>query len=165
LPEADSKYEDFLRGLRLISVALKNCSASIDRTALFAAMEKKDGPIRSFRHSYKSTDIGKNFFEAAGLFVVSLQKVDESIPVLQVQCEFEAHLHGPEPVSKAHVERFVDSEFQLILVPYARQFISSTTAQMSIPPLVIPLSIGEPAKNATAAHAKKAVKRHAKTRR
>lgn len=127
-------------------------------------MDKKDGPTRIFRHSFKSTQLGSNFFEASGAFVVKLQESDDSDPVLHVECEFEAHLHGPEPISKASVERFVDSEFRLILIPYARQFVSATTAQMSIPPLVIPLSVGDnPPKNRGAVvRSKKTAKSHAK---
>jgi preprotein translocase subunit SecB len=129
-------------------------------------MNKKDGPMRIFRHSYKSTQVGTNFFEASGAFVVSVQESEVSRPVLHVECEFEAHLHGPEPISKASVERFVDSEFALILVPYARQFVSATTAQMSVPPLVIPLSVGDdPPKNrGIVVRSKKAAKSHAKAR-
>jgi hypothetical protein len=167
LPEAvDSKYEQFLRGLRLVSVSLRSCSASVDRTGLFKLLNKKDGPVRIFRHSYKSTQVGTNFFEACGAFTVNVQESEVSNPVLRVECEFEAHLHGPEPISKVSVDRFVDSEFALILVPYARQFISATTAQMSIPPLVIPLSVGDdPPKNrAVAVRSKKVAKSHAKAR-
>ena len=64
------------------------------------------------------------------------------------------------------MERFVDSEFRLILVPYARQFVSSTTAQMGIPPLVIPLSIASSSKrsNKEKIPTKKTAKSHAKAR-
>ena len=55
-------------------------------------------------------------------------------------------------------------KFRLILIPYARQFVSATTAQMSIPPLVIPLSVGDnPPKNRGAVvRSKKTAKSHAK---
>lgn len=164
MPEVDSKYEQFLRGLRLISIGLKSCSASLDRTGLFRLMDKKDDPIRIFRHSYGITQLGSDFFEASGAFVVKVRESEQSDPVLNVECEFVAHLHGPEPISKASVERFVDSEFRLILIPYARQFVSTTTAQMSIPPLVIPLSIGEPPKKERAVRSRRTAKSHAKAR-
>ena len=122
--------------------------------------------MRIFRHAYKSTQIGLDFFDASGAFIVSIQESEQTRPVLHVECEFEAHLHGPEPISKASVERFVDSEFGLILVPYARQFVSATTAQMSIPPLVIPLSVGDETspKNRGVVRSKKVAKSHAKAR-
>ncbi len=162
MPEVDSKYDQFLRGLRIISIGLKSCSASIDRQALLRLMDSKDGPMRIFRDSYKTTLVGTNFFEASGAFMVRVQESPESKPAVLVECEFEAHLHGPEPISKASVERFVKSDFRLLLIPYARQFVSATTAQMSIPPLIIPLSVGSSKESIVST--KKPKKTHAKAR-
>lgn len=142
MPEGDSKYDEFIGGLRLISIGLKSCSASVDSHGLFKLLDERTGPMRIFRDSYKVMHVGRNFFEASGTFMVRVQESPESRPVVLVECEFEAHLHGPEPISKASVERFVDSEFRLLVVPYARQFVSAMSAQMSIPPLIIPLSVG-----------------------
>lgn len=164
MSEGDSNYEQFLSGLRLISIGLKSCSASLDREGLFKLFDRKDGPPRTFRDSYKVTLMGEGFFEASGTFMVKVQELTEVKPVLLVECEFEAHLHGPAPISKACVERFVDSEFRLILIPYARQFVTATTAQMSIPPLVIPLSIGSSPKSGAASRTKRPKKAHAKAR-
>ncbi len=162
MPEDNSKYEQFLGGLRLISIGLKSCSASLDRQALFKLLDDKNGPMRIFRDSYKTTHLGTNFFEASGAFVVRVQESPESRPAVLVECEFEAHLHGPEPISKESVERFVDSDFRLLLVPYARQFVSATTAQMSIPPLMIPLSVGSSKESIV--RTKRPRKTHAKDR-
>lgn len=135
----EAKYDEFLRRVELISVGLRRCSASLDRPRLIALYAENKAPRRTLADTYKVTDIGENYFEAAGSFVVHLRESNASTPVLTVECEFEAHLHGPEPISEASVKRFVESEFRLILVPYARQFVSSVTATMSIPPLVMPL--------------------------
>lgn len=164
MSEGDSNYEQFLRGLRLISLGLKSCSATLDREGLYKLLDEKDGPSRVFRDKYKITQIGLDFFEASGAFTVRVQESENSKPVVLVECEFEAHLHGTKPISKACVEQFVQLEFRLILIPFARQFVSATTAQMSIPPLIIPLSIGSRSKNSSTARPKKSAKDHAKTR-
>lgn len=165
MPVDDKNYEQFLRGLRLISVGLKGCSATLERESLYRLLDSNDGPLRTFDDSYKATKIGSSFFEGSGAFTVHVKESANSKPVVVVECEFEAHLHGAEPISKACVERFVDSEFRLILIPFARQFISATTAQMSIPPLVIPLSVGSRSKHSSAARVKKkTAKDHGKTR-
>jgi antitoxin HicB len=140
LQQGDGQYEEFLRGLELISVGLRGCSAHLDRAELYRLFSSERKPSRAFKDSYKVTELGTNFFEAAGLFVVKVQESSSAPPVLSIECEFEAHFHVVEPISRAFVKRFVDSEFQLVLVPYARQFVSSVTAGMSIPPLIIPLS-------------------------
>jgi hypothetical protein len=140
LQQSDDRYEEFLRGVELVSVGLRDCSAHLDRAGLSRLWSSEKRPPRTFSDTYHVTELGSNFFEAAGLFVVKVQESPSADPVLSVECEFEAHLHGVEPISKAFVDRFVKSEFRLILVPYARQFVSSITAGMSIPPLIIPLS-------------------------
>lgn len=138
--ESDGKYEEFIRAVELIYVGLKRCSASLERERLHDLYERNKRPQRTLKDDYRVTAIGANFFEASGAFIVKLRESIEVEPVLTVECEFEAHLHGPEPIPKQFVERFVNSEFQLILVPYARQFVSSVTSSMNIPPLFIPLS-------------------------
>jgi len=165
LQESNDKYEEFLGGLRLIWVGLKSCSSILDRTALYKLFSEKKNLVRSFEGAYKVNEVGAVYFEASGSFVVTVRESKDADPVVRVECEFEAHLHGTKPLPKGFVERFVDSEFQLILVPYARQFVSSTTAQMSIPPLVLPLSTGPSESSETEKiRTRRATKVHAKTR-
>jgi hypothetical protein len=165
LQESDGSYEQFLRGIDLVSVGLKGCSAFLDRSGLHSLYSETKRPLRSFKGAYKVTQMGEGFFEASGLFIVTVRESPDAKPVLSVECEFEAHLHGIEPIAKGFVERFVNSEFQLILVPYARQFVSSTTAQMSIPPLIIPLSTASSDNSASKIVRPKKPKRvHAKSR-
>jgi hypothetical protein len=166
LQENDGGYGEFLRGLDLVWVGLKGCSVFIDRDGLSKLFSEKKRSVRRFSDTYAVRGLGPNFFEASGSFIVTIQESPEAKPVLTVECEFDAHLHGPEPISKGFVERFVASDFQLILVPYARQFVSTTTAQMGIPPLVIPLSIASQTKHSgkDKSPTKKTARAHAKTR-
>ncbi|HTB10192.1 MAG TPA: hypothetical protein VK752_01405 [Bryobacteraceae bacterium] len=164
MPENDHKYEKFLEGLTLVNVGMKACSAFLDRDSFYELFsEKKGGPTRAFKDTYKIAKLGQNFFEAVGHFVVTVTEELNGKPTLSVECEFEAHIHGTAPIPKPFAERFVKSEFQLILVPYARQLVASLTAQMSIPPLVIPLSTKfSKESNREAAANKKLAKRHVK---
>lgn len=164
MPGGNNNYEQFLRGLSLVWLGLKSCSAALNREELYKLFDEKGGPNRIFKDSYKITQFGGNFFEACGAFTVRVQESDDSKPVVSVECEFEAHLHGKEPISRACVERFVEQDFRLILIPFARQLVSSTTAQMSIPPLVIPLSVGAATKSTVVSRRKTSARPHAKTR-
>src|SRR5665213_2767141 len=114
---SDDKYEEFLTGLSLISVGLKQSSAFLNRAALYELWDAKKKPLRDFKDSYKITQIGSNFFEASGTFIVTVRESRTSDPVVTVECEFEAHLHAAEPIQRSIVQRFVDSAFQLILIP------------------------------------------------
>src|SRR5258708_39030137 len=104
-------YERFLRGLALISIGLKGCSASLDRTRLHELYsDKGNGIKRTFTDTYKVTEVGEGYFEAAGAFGVTIQSRTAAPPPLSVNCEFEAHLHATKPIPKDFVERFVKSE-------------------------------------------------------
>lgn len=161
---SDGKYEEFVRGLELIAVGLKRCSASLDRSAWYRAITPPKKPLRSFNGAYKVTEWGPGFFEASGEFVVTVKESSSAPPALAVECEFEAHFHGVLPIPKALVERFVSSEFQLILIPYARQFVSSVTAAMSIPPLILPLSTKSAVHSKSEASIEKTSKSQVKTK-
>jgi hypothetical protein len=163
--ESDGKYEQFLRSLRLIWVGLKSCSSSLDRDALYRLSSEKKKPIRTFEGTYKVNQVGTGYFEASGLFLVTVRESPEADPVVSVTCEFEAHLHAAKPLHRPFIERFASSEFHLILVPYARQFVSATTAQMNIPPLFIPLStVSSPGENAAGSKRITRDQTHAKAR-
>ena len=155
LRENNDKYEHFIKGLELIAIGLKGCSASLDRPGLSNLHSEKKTPVRIFKHAYRVTDLGAGYFEASGRFSATVSESPDSDAKLSLECEFEAHLHAAEPISKESVNRFVNSEFQLVLIPYARQFFSSITAQMSIPPLVLPLSTGS-SRNVPGAKAQRA---------
>ena len=138
--EETDGYEAFLENVGLINIGLKSCTVSLDRTGLFNAMALKEKARRVVNDKYRVTETGKGFFELAGSFSVTISKSGEAPPPLSIECEFEARFHAKSPVTNAFVERFAASDFQIVIVPYARQFIWSITAQMSIPPVVIPLS-------------------------
>ena len=141
-----------------MSVGLKGCSAFVDRDGLHAIWDAKKNPVRDFKDTYSVTEIGNGYFEASGSFMVKVSETPASRPVVTIECEFEAHLHGEKPLNAAFVERFVGSAFQLIVIPYARLFVSSVSAQMSIPPLVLPLSIESPKDSKSIVKKSKAVR-------
>lgn len=88
---------------------------------------------------YRISRVEEEFFESEGIFefVVS----DSTSIALKVESVFEVHIHAAKPVRKEMVERFTNAELRLILLPYARHFVSTITAQMQIPPVVLPLAI------------------------
>lgn len=133
----DNEYGQFLQSLTLIGLALKSCSASVDRTSYAKLREKGNRPARTIKEKYTLTDTGANFFEAEGQFDVVIS--GDKLTALHLECIFETHFHFEPPLKKECAQRFTDTELRLVLLPYARQFVSSVTAQMQIP-LLIPLA-------------------------
>ena len=135
----DEVYEQFLQGLEIITLALTRSFSHIDRDSLFKVYSKK--PTRRFTDEYSLLRSGGEAFDCEGRFSLSVLDPDSKEKVLLfVECKYEVHMHGRPKIDKALAERFSKAELRLILLPYARHFISETTAQMSVPPELIPLA-------------------------
>jgi len=136
---SDNDYGRFLASLRLFGLGLKNSSTMLDRNTYWELNSRKKGPSRKFHENYKVTRIEDDFFESEGSFELVVSESD--LVGLRVACSFEVHIHATgNPIPRTMVERFTAAELRLILLPYARQFVSSITAQMQIPPVILPLA-------------------------
>jgi len=96
------------------------------------------------KEEYKVASVGSNYFDADACFQLSVSGEEKGKPALQVECIFTAHIHAKEPVSKELAKRFTDAELWIVMLPYVRQFVTNITAQMVIPPIVIPLASTRP---------------------
>jgi hypothetical protein len=136
-------YGDFLRGTKLVGLALASCSASLDRGIYIELIEKKKS-ARNISAEYKLEDVQKDFFDVAAKFTLVMQDKAEGRKALTIECSFAGHFHcGASAVPREFANRFTQSELRLILWPYFREFVSNITAKMAIPPILIPLSSGE----------------------
>jgi cobalamin biosynthesis Co2+ chelatase CbiK len=134
--DAEKDYEAFVQGLEVVGIGMTSCACAIDRGAYFKIKER----VQAFSHDYELVKVGENFLDAAGHYTVTVAGSKDAPPAIRVQCSFLTHIHGNKPVLREHAERFANSELKLILVPYARQLVSSMTSQMSISPVIIPLT-------------------------
>jgi hypothetical protein len=134
------QYAKFLREIRLVGLAMENCSSIIRREEYFAAITKKTMD-RSISSEYQLHEVQKEFFNVRSRFTLDVKHKVKSLQVLTVKCTFIAHfhsLHGQIP--RRFVERFSQSELRLIMWPYFREFVSDMSSKMAIPPLLIPLA-------------------------
>jgi len=133
-----STYARFLRELKLIGLGLSKCSVELNREG-YADLRASKASTRKIAAEYKILEIGEDFFEAAGRFVLSISDGKQLRP-LHIECQFDAHFHPPAPLDEELIRRFVSSELKLIIWPYFRQFVSDITGKMAIQPITIPLS-------------------------
>jgi preprotein translocase subunit SecB len=141
---ATEGYESFLDSLIMIAVGIKSCSCALDRTAygLFKANCKR--PLRTLGVLPSLTYIKDNHFDGEVRFVLRHSRDEQSEPEksLTIEFVFEAHFHTQTPeANKAFAKRFVESELPVILLPYARHFVSDITARMQIGTIVLPLRL------------------------
>jgi hypothetical protein len=137
-------YAEFLRGIKLVGLALSNCSASIDRLTYFELTGKKKNNTRTISAEYKLDEVEKDYFDVSARFTLTVEDKMKPSKALAVECVFAAHFHCTAPeVPREFADRFTQSELRLILWPYFREFVSGITAKMAIPALLIPLSAAE----------------------
>jgi len=132
-------YAEFLRTVKLVALALANCSASLDRGPYI----EQSARAKSTRHisaDYELDEVRKNAFDvAAGFKLAVTNKANTSKP-LTIECRFLGHFHCKPEASRELQERFAQSEARLIFWPYFRELVSDLTAKMYIQPILVPLS-------------------------
>lgn len=137
------QYADFLRGIKLIGLALGKCSASLDR-GLYFARDRSDKSVRTISVDYKLADVKKDYFDVSAQFRLTVEDKTKPVVALTIDCEFVGHFHcGTADVPREFADRFTQSELRLILWPYFREFVSDITSKMSIPPVLIPLGTAD----------------------
>jgi hypothetical protein len=140
----DESYPKFLRGLRPVALGLKSSRAALNRAA-YQRLNRKEGrnrTVRSLRDNYEVERVKLDFFDVVGRVELDIRARGDKKSSLAVECEFEAHFHCEVKVTKEFAERFAQSELRVFMWPYFRQFVSDTTARMSVRPVLIPLAVG-----------------------
>lgn len=134
-----------MQRLEIVTLGLKSSSVVVDRHALFQAVKAGKKLTRKLNGVYRVSDCGPKYFDCEGRFVLTMADLEtpQQSPALTIECAFDVHMHGKAPIQRQLADRFAQSELRLILAPYVRYFVSDMTAQMSIPPVLIPLTMAE----------------------
>lgn len=138
-------YLSFLGGVQPVILGLTKCQANLDRDLFRMAMkERKDE--RVLFADFKIGAIDNDHFDLSADFEVSIRVADgnqesEAEVYLKIDCSFYGHFHCHDNVDESNVRRFADSEARIVFMPYLREFVSSLTAKMWIPPVMIPIGV------------------------
>lgn len=140
----DKKYEDFLKSLQLIALGLIRSSSELDLEAYLQAPRGKGRNIgNTISTNYQLERLEKEFFESSAKLRLVMEDKKNNVKLLQIECVFLGHFHGKSLLEDGLAERFTDSEFRLVVLPYFRQFVHDLSARMSIPPILIPLCMDQ----------------------
>lgn len=137
--ELEDTYEDFLRNLRLINLALMDASCKLDLQAYVTILEKKK-TAKKLKADYAISEINEKYFSAKAKLKATIQDEKEELLGVCIYCEYEVHFHCKRPVNNEFASRFVDSGLRLIIWPYFRELVFDLSGKMSIPPITLPLS-------------------------
>lgn len=132
---ADSDYTLFLKSVEPIIISLVESSFRVDREQYFNEESKR----LSIAWQCVPSKVKHNCFDAHATLVVKLgSPKPKSKPSVEITAVFEMHFHGAKPINRAFVDRFADSEVRLVIWPYFREYVSSVSGRMHVPPIVLP---------------------------
>jgi len=133
---AESDYTQFLKSIEPITISLINSRFRVDRDQYFTEKQKK----LSINWSCVPKETGDDYFEANAEVVVRLGSLigGKFKPSVEINATFEMHLHASKPIDPALVKRFADGEVKIMIWPYFREYVSSVSGRMHIPPLLLP---------------------------
>jgi hypothetical protein len=138
----DKKYEDFLKGLELVNLGLIRSSSEFNLQEYRRIYREKEHKVRRLiSANYELERFEKLFFESSARFSLAMEDEQSNVKIVQIEAVFLGHFHGKPLMEKGLVERFTNSELRLAVWPYFRQFVHDQSARMSIPPILIPLSL------------------------
>jgi hypothetical protein len=140
-PSNTPDYEEFLRSVKLYSLALNEMSAKLDRDMYWGLRKKSDSLIREIETDYKPVDVKEDHFDIEAKLVLTIAPKLTKSTILRIACTYSAHFHASVGCSGQAAERFAESEARIIIWPYFRQLVSDVTGRMYIPPITIPLAL------------------------
>lgn len=129
-----AEYNKVVAGLKLVSIALTNVSASVDRTATLNAMGKGSVPLDIRARA--------GFEDGAAVKVVQSYRIgcrSGRHKCLAIDATYELLFNSSEPFTPEFFSAFQVIALPTYVWPYFRELAQSITSRMSLPPLVLPL--------------------------
>jgi hypothetical protein len=135
-------YKTFLRDLNLFNICVVRSSSEIHQRRYFGLLSRKRDALKTLQLTCELSDVGDGFFDTTSTFHLAVGGSNVGKSALTIECVFLGHFHVRGQIRRELAQRFTDSELELIVMPYFRQFVFDTTARMSIPPITVPLYTG-----------------------
>ena len=129
-------YKAFIASLQLYTIGLAESSCEINREAYW---EEGQEQSISYKLTSKPLQSDHGHFDVRSALTLNVSREKSKPPVIRVAVAFDLHFHA-ESLTKEFVEKFCESEIQLIVWPYFREYVTNITARMHIPPVILPLS-------------------------
>jgi preprotein translocase subunit SecB len=138
-----NKYETFLRDLNLFDIHTVRSSTEVNRRRYFEVHGRKREPLYTLLVKCELSDVGEGYFDTTSTFRLNVRGARTGKALLTIECTLVGHFHTHGKVATDLAQRFAESDLELIIFPYFRQFVFDTTARMSIPPITVPLLAGQ----------------------
>jgi preprotein translocase subunit SecB len=133
-PKNMDRYTEFLGSLDLVTIALAECSLSLDRAEFF----RQDVTL-SAELQCRAEEVSAESFEISATLNTAIT-ADESESIIgKIEARFLLHFHA-NTSDRQMVNQFAKSDVRLMVWPYFRELVSNVTARMHIQPIILPVS-------------------------
>lgn len=132
-------YEDFLRNLKLITLALTSSNCKLDLPVYFSILDKKK-VAKKLKANYSVSEVEEKYFSTKAALRVTIQDETEELLGVTIECEYAVYFHCKRPVNQEFASKFADTGLRLVVWPYFREFVFDLSGKMAIPPITLPLS-------------------------
>ena len=137
LTTAEADYTQFLKSIEPITIALIKSRFRVDRDQYFTERPRR----LSIAWHCTPVDVGSSHFEANAEIFVKLGSSSKSKPSVEVEATFQMHIHAAKPIDRRFVDRFAESDVGILIWPFFREYVSSVSGRMHIPPIILPVVI------------------------
>lgn len=138
-----TQRSQFLKTVVPVRIGLLNASTELQPTIYWSEARQERGE-RAVSARYSSGGVSGTCFDVLGNFEFAIRLQEETGVsfALRIVCTFLGHFHRnvDEEPETSDVETFAREDAWVMFWPYFRQFVSDTTARMSIPPETLPLA-------------------------
>lgn len=128
LPLDPQLYRDALNSLRLREVVLRELHVTCDNPVA--------GDVKINISPSAEGNFEKGELRIQSQFVVSARNAEVSL--FTVDCSFDVVMSVPGELPDGFIEVYIAHNLFLTVFPYVRELVSSLTARMGLPPLVLP---------------------------
>lgn len=132
--ELESRYQEMMAGLQLISVLMQN--ASFERN-VDAGLGKADVHVEKAVEF--SVEEDKKRFRFLDNLTLTMKLSESDTQIIKIKCGLQLTYSSPIEVDTDLVEAFAERNLNLHSWPYQREFVQDATSRMEIPPIRLPL--------------------------
>ncbi len=141
-PCSVDEFAEFLKGLTLESIDIQNCSASCRDTA-YGQVERSNKQVLALAQDARLLEATEDHCVVSafyGVRVLASEGADvQSEWMAEIDVEYRLRYSTRSLMTEGFFEQFRSLTLTLNTVPFAREWIQSTSLRMGLKPVILPL--------------------------
>lgn len=131
-------YFEFVSHLEPVALGLRSSRTDLDRSAFARMRRRKNAEAKEVKAEFALECVEKCYFDACARFSLRILDRKAHVTPLTIECTFETHIHGKEPINRKFAEQFTNSGLRFLVWPYFREFVNAMAGKMSLTSVFLP---------------------------